>query len=133
MSRIQQYVRVEEDRVRTRITSTQNRPQRRPANTEPKRAELPAKNPIQFPRPKDLGRVYMVFNEPIYRIMAAIKNEPFFIWPTPLGGDPSKSDPNKYCSYHQDKGHMTERCYSLKQHLEELAKEGHLCRYIGDG
>uniref|UniRef100_A0A2N9EYS7 RNase H type-1 domain-containing protein n=1 Tax=Fagus sylvatica TaxID=28930 RepID=A0A2N9EYS7_FAGSY len=105
----------------------------KPANTEPKRAELPAKNPIQFPRPKDLGRVYMVFNEPIYRIMAAIKNEPFFIWPTPLGGDPSKSDPNKYCSYHQDKGHMTERCYSLKQHLEELAKEGHLCRYIGDG
>uniref|UniRef100_A0A2N9HLW7 Integrase catalytic domain-containing protein n=1 Tax=Fagus sylvatica TaxID=28930 RepID=A0A2N9HLW7_FAGSY len=28
---------------------------------------------------------------------------------------------------------MTERCYSLKQHLEELAKAGHLCRYLGDG
>ena len=28
---------------------------------------------------------------------------------------------------------MTERCYSLKQHLEELAKEGHLHPYIGDG
>ena len=26
---------------------------------------------------------------------------------------------------------MTERCYSLKQHLEELAKAGHLRRYIG--
>uniref|UniRef100_A0A2N9EBE5 Reverse transcriptase domain-containing protein n=1 Tax=Fagus sylvatica TaxID=28930 RepID=A0A2N9EBE5_FAGSY len=27
---------------------------------------------------------------------------------------------------------MTERCYSLKQHLEQLAKAGHLRRYIGD-
>jgi hypothetical protein len=133
MSRIQQYVRVEEDRARTKVTSTQSQRPRRLANTEQKRAELPVKNLTRFPRPRELGRVYTVFNEPIYRIMAAIKNEPFFIWPTPLGGDPSKRDPNKYCSYHRDKSHMTERCYSLKQHLEELAKAGHLRRYIGDG
>ena len=75
----------------------------------------------------------MVFNLPIYHIMGDIKNEPFFIWHAPLGGDPSRSDPNKYCSYHREKGHMTEKCYTLKQHLEELAKAGHLHRYIGDG
>jgi hypothetical protein len=79
MSRIQQYVRVEEDRARTRVTSAQNRPPRKIANMEPKRAELPPRNPTRFPRPRELGRVYTVFNEPIYRIMAAIKNEPFFI------------------------------------------------------
>ena len=28
---------------------------------------------------------------------------------------------------------MTKRCYSLKQHLEQLAKVGHLRRYLGDG
>ena len=28
---------------------------------------------------------------------------------------------------------MTERCYSLKQHLEQLAKAGHLPRYLRDG
>ena len=100
---------------------------------EPRKAELPPKNPTRFPLPRELGGVRMVFNEPIYRIMAKIKNEPFFIWPTPLGGDPSKRDPNKYCSYHRDTGHMTERRYSLKQHLEELAKAGHLRRYLGDG
>jgi hypothetical protein len=65
--------------------------------------------------------------------MAEIKNEPFFSWPTLLGGDPSKRDPNKYCSYHREKGHMTERCYSLKHHLEELAMAGHLRQYLGDG
>ena len=100
---------------------------------EQRRVDLPAKNPTRFPRPRELGGVHMVFNEPIYRIMAEIKNELFFIWPTPLGGDPSKRDPNKYCSYHRDKGHMTERYYLLKQHLEELAKVGHLRRYLGYG
>ena len=100
---------------------------------EQRRAELPVKNPTWFPRPRELGGVHTGFNEPIYRIMAEMKNKLFFIWPTLLGGDPSKRDPNKYCSYHKDKGYMTERCYSLKQHLEELAKAGHLRRYLGDG
>jgi hypothetical protein len=133
MSWIEQFVRVEDDRARIRAASTQSRLPRKPANMEPRRVESPSKNPTRFPRPKELGRVYTVFNEPIYRIMAEIKNESFFSWPTPLGGDPSKRDPNKYCSYHREKGHMTERCYSLKQHLEELARAGHLRRYLGDG
>jgi hypothetical protein len=133
MSQIEQFVRVEDDRARTRAVSTPSWPPRKPASMEQRRAKLPAKNPTRFPRPRELGGVHTVFNEPIYRIMAEIKNKPFFIWPTPLGRDPSKRDPNKYCSYHRDKGHMTERCYSLKQHLEELAKAGHLRRYLGDG
>ena len=49
ISQIQQYVRVQEDRARTRVTSTQSRPPRKPTNTEQKRVELPAKNPTQFP------------------------------------------------------------------------------------
>uniref|UniRef100_A0A2N9EZ93 Reverse transcriptase domain-containing protein n=1 Tax=Fagus sylvatica TaxID=28930 RepID=A0A2N9EZ93_FAGSY len=65
--------------------------------------------------------------------MGDIKNEPFFMWPAPLGGDPTRRDPNKYCSYHREKGHMTEKCYTLKKHLEDLAKAGHLHRYISDG
>jgi hypothetical protein len=133
MSRIEQFVGVEDDRARTRAVSTQGQAPRKLANMEPRRAELPSKNLIRFPRPREVSGVYMVFNEPIYRIMAEIKNESFFVWPTPLGGDPSKRAPNKYCSYHRDKSHMIERCYSLKQHLEELAKAEHLRHYLGDG
>ena len=87
MSRIEQYVQVEDDRVRTRAVSTQSQLPRKPAIMEPRKAEPPPKNPTCFPRPKELDRVYTVFNEPIYRIMAEIKNESFFSWPTPLGGD----------------------------------------------
>uniref|UniRef100_A0A2N9GEV7 Uncharacterized protein n=1 Tax=Fagus sylvatica TaxID=28930 RepID=A0A2N9GEV7_FAGSY len=133
MSRIEQYVRVEEDRARTGALSAQSRPQRRPNNTEQKRAEIPPRNPARFPRPKEAGGVYTVFNQPIYRIMGDIKNEPFFMWPAPLGGDPTRRDPNKYCSYHREKGHMTEKCFTLKKHLDDLAKAGHLRRYISDG
>uniref|UniRef100_A0A2N9GE01 Integrase catalytic domain-containing protein n=1 Tax=Fagus sylvatica TaxID=28930 RepID=A0A2N9GE01_FAGSY len=49
------------------------------------------------------------------------------------GRNPTRRDPNKYCSYHREKGHMTEKCYTLKKHLEDLAKAGHLHRYISDG
>uniref|UniRef100_A0A2N9HH77 Uncharacterized protein n=1 Tax=Fagus sylvatica TaxID=28930 RepID=A0A2N9HH77_FAGSY len=106
MSRIEQYVRVEEDRARTGALSTQSRPQRRPNNTEQKRAEIPPRNPARFPRPKEAGGVYT---------------------------DPTRRDPNKYCSYHREKGHMTEKCFTLKKHLDDLAKAGHLRRYISDG
>jgi hypothetical protein len=55
-----------------------------------------------------------------------IKHQPFFSWPAPLTGDPSGRDQNKYCSYHIENGHMTENCISLKDHLQQLVKEGHL-------
>ena len=132
MSRIEQFVQVKDDRAKTKAVSTQGRPPRKPANVEQKRIDIPAKGFNRFPQPRDLGGVHTVFNEPIYRIMAEIKNEPFLSWPTPLDGDPSKRDPDKYYSYHREKGHMTERCYSLKQHLEQLVKAGHLRRYLGD-
>uniref|UniRef100_A0A2N9FUL1 RNase H type-1 domain-containing protein n=1 Tax=Fagus sylvatica TaxID=28930 RepID=A0A2N9FUL1_FAGSY len=82
---------------------------------------------------KQAEYIRFLTNQPIYRIMGDIKNEPFFMWHVPLGGDPTKRDPNKYRSYHREKGHMTEKCYTLKKHLEDLAKVGHLHRYISDG
>ena len=65
--------------------------------------------------------------------MAEINNEPFFSWPAPFGGDPSQRDQNKYCTYHREKGHMTEKCFSLKQHLDQLVKDEHLWHYLSDG
>ena len=111
----------------------QSRPPKRLNNTEQKGAEISLRNPTRFPRPKEVGKIHTIFNQPIYRIMGDIKNEPFFMWLAPLGGDPTRRDPNKYCSYHREKGHMTEKCYTLKKHLEDLAKTGYLHRYISDG
>ena len=50
---------------------------------EQRRAELPTKNLARSPRPRELGGVHTVFNEPIYRIMAEIKKEPFLMANSP--------------------------------------------------
>ena len=46
------------------------------------------------------------------------------------GGDPSRRNQNLYCTYHRDKGHTTEQCQVLKDHLEQLVKAGHLKEFV---
>uniref|UniRef100_A0A2N9FQQ7 Uncharacterized protein n=1 Tax=Fagus sylvatica TaxID=28930 RepID=A0A2N9FQQ7_FAGSY len=92
----------------------------------------PAKN---LPAPKNFVaptfRAFeTVFKEPIYKVMARIKKEPFFVRPPKMIGNPATRDANLYCSYHREKGHMTENCHLLKVHLEKLVSEGHLDQYI---
>ena len=84
MSRIEQFVQVEDDQARIRAVPTQGRPPRKPANMEQRITDIPAKNLSCFTQPRDLSGLHTVFNKPIYRIMAEIKNEPFFLMANPL-------------------------------------------------
>ncbi|XP_014491816.1 uncharacterized protein LOC106754319 [Vigna radiata var. radiata] len=45
--------------------------------------------------------------------------------PTPAG-----ADGNKDCLYHQNMGHTTEECVTLRDKIEELIRAGHLKQYI---
>ena len=49
-----------------------------------------------------------------------------------MRGDPSRRNQNLYCTYHRDKGHTTEQCQVLKNHLEQLVKAGHLKDFMLD-
>ncbi|XP_023889758.2 uncharacterized protein LOC112001811 [Quercus suber] len=49
-----------------------------------------------------------------------------------MGGDPSRRNQNLYCTYHKDKGHTTEQCRVLKDHLGQLAKAGYLKEFVLD-
>ena len=73
-----------------------------------------------------LGEVNVAFKEPVYKIIDRIKNKSFFRWPNKMGGDLSWRNQNLYCTYHRDKGHTTEQCKLLKDHLGQLVKAGHL-------
>ena len=74
----------------------------------------------------------MAFKEPVHKIVDRIKNESFFRWPNKMGGDPSRRNQNLYCTYHKDKGHTTEQCQVLKDHLGQLVKAGYLKEFVVD-
>ena len=86
---------------------------------------------IQEPK-LQLGEVNTTFKEPVHRIIDRIKNEPYFIWPNKMGGDPSRRNQNLYCTYHRDKGHTTEQCRVLKDHIGQLVKAGYLKEFVVD-
>ncbi|XP_050242539.1 uncharacterized protein LOC126691563 [Quercus robur] len=74
----------------------------------------------------------MAFKEPIHKILDRIKNESFFRWSNKMGGDPSWRNQNLYCTYHRDKGHTTEQCRVLKDHLGQLVKARYLKEFVVD-
>jgi len=39
-------------------------------------------------------------------------------------------DQTKNFRYHRNFGHTTERCWALKDKIEELVQVGHLCRFV---
>jgi len=49
-----------------------------------------------------------------------------------MGGDPSRRNQNLYCTYHRDKGHTTELCWVLKDHLGQLVKVWYLKEFVVD-
>ena len=72
----------------------------------------------------------MTFKEPVHKILERIKNEPYFQWPSKMGGDSTRRNQSLYCTYHRDKGHTTEQCRVFKNHLEQLVKSGHLKEFV---
>ncbi|GJU68976.1 reverse transcriptase domain-containing protein [Tanacetum coccineum] len=41
-----------------------------------------------------------------------------------------KRDPNKYCEFHTDTGHSTDKCMHLRKQIEEMIKSGKLSQFI---
>ena len=49
-----------------------------------------------------------------------------------MGGNPSRRNQNLYNTYHMDKGHTTEQCQVLKDHLRQLVKVGYLKEFVAN-
>ena len=41
-----------------------------------------------------------------------------------------KRNQSLYCQYHQEQGHTTEDCRTLRNHLEQLVKKGRLQQFV---
>jgi hypothetical protein len=131
MYKIDQFVRIEEDGRKPSMDQTVAQP--RPAIAKPAARSGNTSRNLSSPRnfvAPTFRAFETVFKQPIYKVMEKIKREPFFVWPPKMIGNPALKDGNLYCSYHRERGHMTENCHLLKVHLEKLAAAGHLDQYI---
>ena len=127
MRSIEEYKRLEDDRLQNKGKAL--------LLERSRQGIIPArpKKDFRMQEPEaQIEGVNVVFKEPVYKILDRIKNESFFRWPNKMGGDPSWRNQNLYCTYHRDKGHTTEQCRVLKDHLGQLVKAGYLKEFVVD-
>ncbi|XP_030945776.1 uncharacterized protein LOC115970253 [Quercus lobata] len=127
MRRIEEYKRLEDDRLQSKGKVLMI--------THPRQAGFPFRPrgglAIQE-QAAQMEEVNVTFKEPIHRILDRIKHKPYFRWLNKMGGDPSRMNQILYCTYHRDKGHTTEQCRVLKDHLGQLVKTEHLKDFVLD-
>ncbi|XP_028065970.1 uncharacterized protein LOC114268937 [Camellia sinensis] len=119
-ARIEQYTRLEDDQIPIEVASTKQTARHKKRTNRGEQRGLTVNKVDKF---KSHEAVVAVFKEPIYRILEKIKREPFFAWLPKMLGDPARRNQKLRCTYHQDRGHMTQNCRALKQHLEDLEPE----------
>ncbi|KAK3001473.1 LOW QUALITY PROTEIN: hypothetical protein RJ639_020890 [Escallonia herrerae] len=64
------------------------------------------------------------------QILHEIKDKEILERPEKMRSAPSQRDRNLWCHYHNDHGHTTDKCESLKPAIEALIKRGHLRGYV---
>ncbi|XP_038716697.1 uncharacterized protein LOC120010074 [Tripterygium wilfordii] len=126
--RINQYVKLEEDKQGDRQFASQEGTKKENKKFEKKNGK--EKDSKKDPKPTSYEAVKTIFKDPIFLILPQIVDKPYFRWPNKMSGDSSTRNQSKWCSYHKDKGHRTEDCREFKRHLEELVQQGHLKEFI---
>ncbi|XP_010462614.1 PREDICTED: uncharacterized protein LOC104743203 [Camelina sativa] len=53
-------------------------------------------------------------------------------WPPKMKAPDNKRNTSKWCEFHNDHGHRTEDCISLRMEVNELLKKGYLREYLSD-
>ncbi|XP_057505216.1 uncharacterized protein LOC130788530 [Actinidia eriantha] len=97
--------------------------------------EAPAKRRKDGSSPYESGAkqgINVIFKEPIYKLLAKIRDKPYFKKSEPMEGDPKRRNQRWKCSYHDEKGYKIENYRALKAFLEQLVRDGHLKEFVDD-
>ncbi|XP_014523957.1 uncharacterized protein LOC106780211 [Vigna radiata var. radiata] len=125
------FIRIEEGRAHYKGKESESRGhiRREGINRGIQRREERPVGPRRMEQPRLLQRVHHTpLNAPCTRVMEEALRADLLKAvraPTPLGADESK-----YCRYHQNRGHTTEDCNTLKDKLENLIQAGHLQKFV---
>ena len=77
-----------------------------------------SKSSPEAPSKKKLNFIPLLI--PANKIFMQIKDDPALKWPKLLSSSSKQRDSKKYCSFHKDHGHYTDKCRDLKEQIEEL-------------
>ncbi|XP_022858555.1 uncharacterized protein LOC111379427 [Olea europaea var. sylvestris] len=120
LTRAEKYINMEE----TLTPRKDVLPLLRPDNKRPRETNQRDDNPRvkqrQNPRPK----TFAPLNTSRSNILMEIKDLKELKWPPRMPSLPKNRDRTKYCDFHRDHGHTTERCLALKQQIEVHIRRG---------
>ncbi|GJW41864.1 reverse transcriptase domain-containing protein [Tanacetum coccineum] len=89
-----------------------------------------------FPQPKEYrdNRVVLTLESLVStpKEILATKHQLHLPQPPPSVGTPSKENINRYCEYHNEKGHITNDCFHLMRQLEIALESGKLNHLVRD-
>jgi hypothetical protein len=77
-----------------------------------------------------LGRKFTPLNTNIVDVFMEIKSDPNFKWPPRMRTPSNKRTNQGFCEYHNDHGHLTKECISLRHEIENFIRNGKLVRFL---
>ncbi|XP_056695166.1 uncharacterized protein [Spinacia oleracea] len=80
-------------------------------------------------RPRTYDQERFEYNTDLYTILMDVGSKFEIDRPFPMKSPPESRDPTLYCHFHNDIGHDTKECKSLKRALDGLAAKGFLKNY----
>jgi hypothetical protein len=70
-------------------------------------------------------------NAEISEVLMEVKKDLEFVRRPKIPGNPLERNKDRYCDFHEARGHYTEGCIALRQLIEKLIKNGKLVQFIG--
>ncbi|XP_075670352.1 uncharacterized protein LOC142640145 [Castanea sativa] len=129
MDRIDKYKRVEEDQIQSK-GKAKLFPEKKDLRGMGYQGSHPRRDFPSRLLPAGTPLINSPFKKPIHQILEKIQDEPYFRQPNKMNGDASLRNQSLHCHYHQDKGHTTEECRTLRDHLNQLVRAGKLNHFL---
>jgi hypothetical protein len=76
---------------------------------------------------------FMPLNTEISEVLMEVKRDPEFVRPLKILGNPPEKNKDRYCDFHEARGHYTEECIALRHLIEKFVKNGKLIQFFGGG